>query len=486
LKDGKIYQKTAPGYEWKYTLIGENDIEVWQPQFTYVGFRYLEVNADPGVEIQEIVALHTTNESEEVGSFECSDTLFNRVHSLIDWAMRSNMVSITTDCPHREKLGWQEQNHLMAGSLMYRYDVRALMNKIVDDLSDSQHEDGAIPTIAPEYVIFKKGSGFEDTPEWGASFILCPWYIYKWYGDDSAMRRHYPAMKKYLQYLESRTENHILDYGLGDWFDIGPKRPGRAQLTSVALTATAIYYYELCMMQKMACHLGYTDDSQTFAQIAERVKSAFNERFYVGGDAVYEKGSQTGLAMAIYLGLVSDENRERALAALVRDIENRNYSLTSGEVGFYHVIKTLQREGRDDVIYAMNRNPEIPGYAYQLKMGATSLTESWQAYEADSHNHFMLGHLMEWLYGSIGGIRQSSDGIAWKHVIIDPKIVGDVTWAKTSLKTPAGLVACFWERSADHTKWKIEVDIPDGTTAELRLPDGRVQYVETGHHMFIK
>lgn len=482
LREGKIYQRSAPDYEWKYTLSGDEQGEMWMPQFTYTGFRFLEVHADPGVEIQELSALHTTNESGETGSFECSDMLFNNIHSLIDWAIRSNMVSITTDCPHREKLGWQEENHLMSNSLMYRYDVRSLINKIMDDLSDSQHSDGAIPTIAPEYVIFRKNSGFEDTPEWGASFILCPWYVYRWYGDDSAMRKHYPAMKRYMEYLASRTSGHILDYGLGDWFDIGPRKPGRAQLTSVALTATAIYYYELCTMQKIATYLGHEEDVHIYGQSAENVRKAFNERFYVGGDAVYERGSQTGLAMALYLGLVTEDSRRTALDALVRDIEKRNYALTSGEVGFCHVVKALMQEGRSDVIYAMNRSADIPGYAYQMKMGATALTESWQAYDDVSHNHFMLGHLMEWFYAGLGGIRQSDDSIAWKKIVIDPQMVGDVTWARTSLKTPNGLVSCFWNRSDDGATWTIQVDIPIGSTAEIYLPDGRILEVDAGHY----
>ena len=482
LRDGRIYQKSAPDYEWKYTLRGGEQVETWTPQFTYTGFRFLEVQADPGVEILEVTALHTANESEETGSFECSDLLFNKIHTLIDWAMRSNIVSITTDCPHREKLGWQEENHLMANSLMYRYDVRNLFNKIMTDLADSQHENGAIPTIAPEYTIFRKGSGFEDTPEWGASFILCPWYIYRWYGDDSAMRNHYPAMKKYMEYLASRTEGYILNYGLGDWFDIGPRKPGRAQLTSVALTATAIYYHELCVMQKIGAHLGYDEDVKHYGQIAEKVREAFNQRFYVGGEAVYEKGSQTGLAMALYMGLVPDDKKPSALNALVNEIENRNYALTSGEVGFCHVVKTLMHEGRHDVIYAMNRNSEIPGYAYQIRMGATALTESWQAYDDVSHNHFMLGHLMEWFYAGLGGIRQSDDSIAWKKIVIDPQMVGDITWARTSLKTPNGLVSCFWNRSDDRATWTIQVDIPIGSTAEIYLPDGRILEVDAGHY----
>ena len=477
LKDGHAFQRLTPGYEWHYTLRGDADGETWQPQFSYNGFRYVEVIADEGIELQELTGLHTTTDAPEVGSFECSDTLFNQIHTLIDWAIRSNLVSITTDCPTREKLGWQEQNHLMAYSMMYRYDMRALMNKIADDLADSQHEDGAIPTIAPEYTRFEAGSGFEDTPEWGASFVLCPWYTFLWYGDDSAMHRHYDAMKRYIGYLASRAKGDILDYGLGDWFDIGPRKPGRAQLTSVAFSATAMYYYELCTMQQIARHLGHEADAQQFAATAARVKQAFQQRFYVGGEKVYENGSQTGLAMALYMNLTTDSTRHATLDALVRDIESRNYALTAGDVGFRYVVQALQQAWRSDIIYQMNRSSDIPGYAYQLKKGATALTESWQAYDNVSKNHLMLGHLMEWLYSGLGGIRYGYG----PTITIAPQMVGGVTWAKTSIHIPAGLVSCHWTSNADHTEWTVECDIPAGTLAEVHLPDGRVMKAESEH-----
>ena len=477
LKNSHVFQRVSPGYEWRYTMRGDKNGETWQPQFSYNGFRYVEVKSDEGVELLEMTGLHTTTDAPEVGSFECSDTLFNRIHTLIDWAIRSNLVSITTDCPTREKLGWQEQNHLMAYSMMYRYDMRALMNKIADDLADSQHEDGAIPTIAPEYTRFQEGSGFEDTPEWGASFVLCPWYTFLWYGDDSALRRHYDAMKRYMDYLTSRASGDILDYGLGDWFDIGPNRPGKAQLTTVAFTATAMYYYELCTMQRIARHLGHEADAQLFAATAARVKQAFHQRFYVGGEKVYENGSQTGLAMALYMNLTNDTTRQAALDALVLDIESRNYALTAGDVGFRYVVQALQQAGRSDIIYLMNRSSDIPGYAYQLKKGATALTESWQAYDNVSNNHLMLGHLMEWLYSGLGGIRYGHG----QPVVIAPQMVGSVTWAKTSLHTPTGFISCHWTSNADHTEWTVECDIPAGAHAEVRLPDGRVMKAESGH-----
>jgi hypothetical protein len=413
-------------------------------------------------------------------------------------------VSITTDCPTREKLGWQEQNHLMAHSMMYRYDMLPLMNKIADDLADSQHADGAIPTIAPEYVRFDAGSGFEDTPEWGASFILCPWYTYQWYGDDSALRKHYDGMKRYIGYLLSRANEDvvgeasklcnnvvgdaskrciILDYGLGDWFDMGPERPGKAQLTSVALTATAMLYYELTTMQQIALHLGNDADAAHFAETAAIVKQSFNRRFATGDERVYENGSQTGLAMALYMGLVTDSTRQPALDALVRDIEQRGYALTAGDVGFRYVLQALQQNGRSDIIYKMNHNDTVPGYAYQLKQGATALTESWQAYDNVSNNHLMLGHLMEWFYGGLGGITPlHSGGVGGSSFVIAPQMVGDITWAKTSLNTPRGLVSCHWTNL--NSSWSVDVTIPEGSDAEIHLPDGRRVNVKEGKHRF--
>ena len=287
-------------------------------------------------------------------------------------------------------------------------------------------------------------------------------------------------MKRYLGYLASRAEGGILDYGLGDWFDIGPDRPGRAQLTSVALSATATYHYLLATMEQIARHLGRDGDAAYYANQAARVRQAFNDRFYTGGQTVYEKGSQAGLAMALFMGLVPEEHHDEALAALVRDITSRGYALTAGDVGFRYVVQALQQNGRSDVIFLMNHNPDIPGYAWQLKQGATALTESWQAYDDVSNNHLMLGHLMEWLYGGLGGIRPVAPG----RLVIDPQMVGDVIWARTSLQTTGGPVRCNWTRSLSDGSWTVDAEIPQGYEAEVCLPDGRALSVRAGNHSF--
>ena len=491
LRDGTVFQRCMPGYAWTYTLRGDKEGESWQPQFSYTGFRYVEVKADKGVEIQQLTGLHTSADVAETGHFECSDTLLNRIYTLIDWAISSNLASITTDCPTREKLGWQEQNHLMAYSMMYRYDMQALMNKIADDLADSQHDDGTIPTIAPEYTLFAQGSGFEDTPEWGASFILCPYYNYIWYGDDSTMRRHYDAMKRYIDYLQSRTQENILDYGLGDWFDVGPNRPGVAQLTSVAFSATAMYHYELCVMSSIARLLGKGDDAHRFSQMAADVKQAFNARFWNQEQQLYEQGSQTASAMALFMQLTTDTNRSKVLQSLVDDITTRMASakagealVTAGDVGYRYVLQALREGGRSDVIWQMNRRDDLPGYAYQLRQGATALTESWQAYDNVSNNHLMLGHLMEWLFQAPGGIRQAEGSVAWRHIVIEPQMLGTLTWAKADFQSPQGLIVCHWTASPDHSQWTVNVTIPQDADAEVRLPDGRRCQVGAGEHTF--
>ncbi|MBC7417674.1 MAG: family 78 glycoside hydrolase catalytic domain, partial [Pedobacter sp.] len=257
--DGTVNQSATgqPSY-YQYTLKGKGKGS-WHPRFSYYGFRYVQVegavpegksNPDYLPVIHELKNLHVRNSAPRMGTFNCSNQLFNRTNTLIDWAIRSNMMSVLTDCPHREKLGWLEEAHLMGASICYNYDVATLYNKIADDMIISQAANGLIPDIAPEYVEF--GGGFRDSPEWGSSGIIVPWYTYQWYGDSQILRESYPMMQKYIGYLKSKASNNILAHGLGDWFDIGPKSPGESQLTPKGVTATAIYYYDLTILVKIA------------------------------------------------------------------------------------------------------------------------------------------------------------------------------------------------------------------------------------------
>ncbi|RZM22636.1 MAG: alpha-L-rhamnosidase, partial [Pedobacter sp.] len=214
---GFITQKSSgENFYFEYTLKGDG-VEEWTPKFTYYGFRYVMIE---GVKPTSVVLLHTRNSAPAVGSFSSSNELFNKIYSLINWSLRSNLVSVSTDCPHREKLGWLEQAHLMGESVRFNYDVFHLYNKIVDDIIEAQLPDGMVPSIAPEFVAFD--GPFRDDPGYGSAAVILPWYLYKWYGDVEVLRKSYPMMKKYVSYLQHKSVSNVISYGLGDWLDIGP------------------------------------------------------------------------------------------------------------------------------------------------------------------------------------------------------------------------------------------------------------------------
>lgn len=486
LNTDQSVNQSASGYPFyfTYTLQG-GKIEDWKPQFTYYGFRYVQIegavpigkpNPDNLPEVVGIEGLHTCNSASEVGRFSCSNEMFNKIYNLIDWSMRSNMASVITDCPHREKLGWLEVAHLMQYSFQYRYHMARLYSKKMNDMRSTQAANGQVPTIAPELVEFE--GGFKDTPEWGSAFIICPWYIYEWYGDSALIKEYYPEMKRYLDYLTSKADNHIIAYGLGDWFDIGPNNPGQSQLTSNGVTATAIYYYNTTIMEKVARLIGEDVDALKYKEQATEIKKAFNNTFWDVQTKKYDKNSQAANAIALYTGLVNEDNKKQTLENLINDIRERDNALTAGDVGYRYVLRALEANDFSNIIYDMNCKYDVPGYGWQLAHGATSLTESWQAYGFVSNNHCMLGHLMEWLFSGLGGVRQSAQSIAYKEVIFKPEIVGDINEASVSYESPYGLIVSEWKD--DDRFFTLRLELPANSAGKVYLPTGTLSGTTEG------
>jgi alpha-L-rhamnosidase len=472
---------TGGPYYFSYTLKGEG-VETFRPKFTYYGFRYVQVEGAIPVGstgelpvIEKLTSLHIRNSSPKNGNFKCSNELFNRIYTLINWAIKSNYQSVVTDCPHREKLSWLEQDYLMGNSIHYNLDNYALYRKLVFDLIDAQDPKGFVPDIAPEFVRF--GGGFLDSPEWGSSAVILPWQLYNWYGDKDILEKAYPMMKKYVAYLESKSNNHILDYGLGDWFDYGPRQPGEAQLTPKALTATAIYYYDVLLLSKMSTILNKADDAALYTKQALAVKQAFNGKFLNTATNVYSTGSQTAMAMPLSVGLVDNNRKAPVLKNLTDSISLNTYALTAGDIGFHFLIDALDKGEQSKMIYAMNNRDDVPGYGYQLKRGATALTESWPALTNVSNNHLMLGHIMEWFYSGLAGIGQEEGSVGFKLLKIRPQPVGDITSASGTFHTPYGWVSTDWKKQAD--AFIMTVTIPANSSANVYLPvkSGQAVYI---------
>ncbi|MEP6949408.1 MAG: family 78 glycoside hydrolase catalytic domain [Ginsengibacter sp.] len=475
LNQQQLANQSASGepYYFTYTLKGDHE-EIWQPTFSYYGFRYVQVEgAVPETAITtslpkviELTSLHTRNSATSNGSFSCSDELFNRIYAVINWAIKSNMQSVITDCPHREKLSWLEQDYLMGASIHYNFDIYNLYRKLVFDLMDAQKTNGLVPDIAPEYAVFK--DGFLDSPEWGSSSVILPWLLYTWYGDKDILQQAYPMMKKYIAYLEKKSTTHILSYGLGDWFDYGPNQPGEAQLTPKAVTATSIYYYDVALLSKIADILNKKNEALRYRQLAAIIKSTFNKKFFNDTTKIYSTGSQTSMAMPLCVGLVNEKNRETVLNNLIDSINAGNKALTAGDIGFHFLIKALDDGGKSQMIFDMNNRDDVPGYGFQLKKGATSLTESWAALENVSNNHLMMGHIMEWFYSGLAGIGQEDSSVAFKKIRIRPQPVGDILWAKGNFHSPYGWITSEWTR--EKNTFQLHVHIPVNTSAIIYLP----------------
>jgi alpha-L-rhamnosidase len=477
--DGTANQKAtgSPSY-FTYILkgssgspLGDGD-ENWQPRFTYTGFRYMQVHCIPNDSnsalpvVKKIEGLHIRNAAATIGSFTSSNELFNRTNTLIDWAIKSNTVSVFTDCPHREKLGWLEQTHLMGSSVQYNYDIASLNRKVIKDILHAQYADGKIPEIAPEFTAFTPP--FDESPEWGSAAIILPWYNYKWYGDKQSLVDAYPMMQRYISYLLNKDSAFILKHGLGDWFDIGPKKSGFAQMTKMGITGTATLYYDVTIIAEIAKLMNNPTDVKRYTLLAASIKKAFNTAFFDKQKLQYDSASQTANAMALYMNLVEPKYKKAVVDALIKDIKSRSNALTAGDIGYRYVLRALEDAGRSDIIFDMNSRDDVPGYGFQLKHGATALTESWQAYESVSNNHFMLGHLMEWFYAGLAGIKQEKNSIAYKNIKIKPQPVGDVMYANAQFNSPYGLIVSSWRKIGN--KFELNVEVPANTIATVYLP----------------
>lgn len=474
--DGSIQRSTMGSTNrgiswWQYTKATDGK-ETWFPQFYYVGCRYLEarlLSAEPNGKLPrseslEGVIVHSS--AQPVGEFECSSPLLNRIRDLVRWAQRANMVSVLTDCPHREKLGWLEQYHLNGPAIRYEFDLARMFTKGMNDMADAQTDEGLVPNIAPEYTEFK--GAFRSAAEWGTAFIIVPWQQYQFCGDADLLRAHYPAMKNYFAYLEGRATNGILSEGLGDWFDLGPKKSGPAQNTPPPITATAFYFHDASILSQMAALLGKPEEAEQYGTKASEIRRAFNGRFFDATNGTYASGSQAANAIALVMGLVEPQHSNAVSTALVRDIESRGYATTAGDIGFRYVLQALAQGDRSDVVYRMLTQETKPGYAWMLKKGATSLTEAWDANLTTSHNHFMLGHVTEWFYKDLCGIDCDPAGPGFKQITICPQPVGDLAWARASYESIRGKITSEWRHEGD--TFKLNVIIPPNTTATVYVP----------------
>ena len=476
-------RQTGRQHYYEYTLKGDGQ-EVWHPHFSYYGFQYIQVegavlegqpNPDGLPVLKRLNSCFIYNSAEEVSSFECSNPLFTQTHRLIERAERSNMQSVLSDCPHREKLGWLEQDHLCGPSLLYNYDMTRYAPKVIRDITDTQKPNGMVPTTAPQYISF--GNLFDDSPEWGSTLVILPFMYYDQYGDSTLITRNYEPMRRYVDYLTSRADNGIVSHGLGDWYDYGPWRAGFSKNTPVPLVATAHYIFDLQLLTRAAEMTGHKADVEKYSALLKDVTDSFNRTFYKPDSCYYGTGSQTSNALPLYLGLTG-ENKQKVMQSLIADIEAHGNRLTTGDVGNRYLFQTLAQNDLNELLYTMLNHYETPGYGFQLRHGATTLTEQWDPRQGSSWNHFMMGQIDEWLFKTLAGIQNQPGTHGLRHLLITPTLVGDLQYVKASTASLYGKI------SVNCSRTQLTVEIPVGSDATIVLPNGQRKQVSSGRYTF--
>jgi alpha-L-rhamnosidase len=437
----------------RYSLKGQGE-EVWEPRFTYHGFRYIEVTGFPGKPTIENLRGRVVHTSfTPAGSFECSNELLNKIQQMTLWSYRGNFVGIPTDCPHREKNGWTGDAIVTTELAMLNFHnipgYEAWMNDCKDELQASGQLTGIIPT---------SGWGRGIGPTWDSVNILIPWYLYQYSGDTRVLADNYDAMKINMEYFTKRAKNHILDFGLGDW--LFPKTA-----TPTAVTSTYYYYVDALLLSKIARILGKPSEAQSYAELAEKIHKAFQENFCKPGGVV-ANNSQTALSCAIFQNLAAPEEKKAIVDNLVTNVKQNNDHLDVGFTGAKYLFRVLADNGHSDLAYRILMQTTPPSYGDWVARGATTLWEDWVGEE--SLNHFAFGDISAWFYQYLAGINLDPEQPAFKHIIIRPLPLGDLKWVKATHESIFGLIAVSWKRN-EHT-FTLDLTVPVNASATVYIP----------------
>ncbi len=442
--------------------------ERYTPRFTFHGFRYVEVTGLPDKPSPEaVVGLRLNADAEEAGTFACSNEMFNRIHEIVRWTLQSNMFSVQSDCPHREKFGYGGDIIASGEMAMLNLDMARFYAKAVQDLADAARPNGGMTETAPFVGIADEGLGEKSGPVcWGTAFPWLQWQLYRYYGNRRMLEEQYGATKRWMRLVESKAVDGILDNGISDHESLVPKPR--------ALTGTAFYHLNARLLSQIAAVLGHSDDAARYADLAERIQAAFNRRFLKPGTGRYDTATQACQAFALYMDLVPPAERAAALDVLVKDIlETHKGHLSTGIFGTKYMLNALTDAGRADVAYAVVNQKTFPGWGHMLAGGATTLWEHWEFSDnVFSHNHPMFGSVSEWLFKAVVGIGPDPAAVGFDRVVIRPCPVGDLTWAKGGYRSVRGPVTCEWK--IDGGTFALNVSIPPNATATVWVPGTNV------------
>jgi alpha-L-rhamnosidase len=482
-----------------YTLRGDAGGEVWEPRFTFHGFRYAEVTGWPGeFDPADVTAVVLHSDMERTGWFECSDQMLNRLHENVVWGMRGNFVDVPTDCPQRdERLGWTGDLQVFMPTASYLYDCAGFVTSWLEDLAADQTEQGTVPLFVP-HVDIPGPFGGEPMAQagWGDAGVVVPWVLYQRFGDVDVLRRQYGSMCLWVDSLTATLGSGTLwdrpAFQLGDWLDPSapPDNPALAATDSI-LVATAYRARVAQILSEVACLLGQESDAAKYAELAGSVRSAWNDE-YVTPHGRVVSDSQTAYALALEFALLPDEHqRVHAARRLVAVVRRQGHRIATGFLGTPLICDALTTAGATDDAYQLLLQTDCPSWLYSVGKGATTIWERWDSMlpdgsinpgEMTSFNHYALGAVADWMHRVIGGLAPAAPG--YREIAVAPRPGGRLTSVTTAHLTPYGRAEVSWRRQEG--RLTVDVVVPVGTTALIALPEASWEPVRigAGRHTF--
>jgi len=481
-KEGNFYTENlrAAKVELIYTLKGGGD-EIYEPRFTFMGFRYVQVDGFPGeLTPDNLTGVVVHSNMPVTGSFESSNALLNQLQHNIQWGQKGNFVDVPTDCPQRdERLGWTGDAQAFCRTAAFNMDVSAFFSKWLRDVAADQ-KGGAVPFVIPDVLNRSNPDHVGTSAGWGDVAVIAPWTMYQVFGDKRLLETQYPSMKAWVEYIRNKAGDSCIWKGgsvFGDWLFYHPPIEDHTAadgFTDHDFIATAFFAYSTKLLSMAAKELGKADEEANYNNLFAKIKEAFNHEYVTAAGRV-GTGSQTSYVLALHIGLLSDDLKPRAAQFLASDVMNRDNHLSTGFLGTPYLCHVLSDNGFTSLAYKLLLQQSYPSWLYPVKMGATTIWERWDGEKPDStfedagmnsFNHYAYGAIGDWMYRVVAGIEIGKPG--YKQILIQPSFSDSLSYAKASFESSYGLIASGWERKDG--KMIVSIRIPANTTALVTLP----------------
>ena len=476
-KEGNFYitNLRAAAQQNTYILQGEVE-EVFEPHFTFQGFRYIKVEGYPGELTKEnFTAIALYSDMQKTGEFETSEPLLNQLQHNIQWGQRGNFLDVPTDCPQRdERLGWTGDAQAFARTAAFNFDVRNFFAKWLKDLEADQI-DGSVPHVIP-HVLGKNAHG---SAGWADAATIIPWTMYLAYGDTSILTQQFNSMKAWVDYMGTKSNGYLWNTGFhfGDWLFYRPDddNSGRAAVTDKYLIAQCFYAHSTNLLVKAAKVLGKTKEAEEYSELLKNIKEAYKKE-YLTPNGRLVSSTQTAYVLALQFDMLPENLREQAAERLVENIKSYNNHLTTGFLGTPYLCHVLSEWGYQDMAYTLLMQKSYPSWLYPVTMGATTIWERWDGIKPDStfqtpgmnsFNHYAYGAIGDWMYRNITGIDTEVDKPGYKGIIIKPSVGGGLTKASATLESNYGDIKSAWQK--DGETLNMQTSIPANATATIYL-----------------